>query len=154
MKIYTNKDGHCTDVSLKAESLAAKNTPSVLSVLQSTTESIAEISSKPFEDLEAGIISEVDRITDLADLDPLAALEAVISSVYAVDAEIFKALAPALVENQQLRASEFSQKSRISDVTRDEVRALTSFLKLQEEMVKLAAARVRVRDEIERRKKL
>ncbi len=151
MKIYTNKDGHCTDVSLKAESLAAKNTPSVL---QSTTESIAEISSKPFEDLEAGIISEVDRITDLADLDPLAALEAVISSVYAVDAEIFKALAPALVENQQLRASEFSQKSRISDVTRDEVRALTSFLKLQEEMVKLAAARVKVGDEIERRKKL
>jgi len=143
------EDGRCTDVSLKAEGLPAESTESVL---QPATESIADIACKPFNEMEAGITSEIDRVTYLADLDPLAGLDAVISSLYAVDAEIFKALAPALLENQQLRASEFSRKSQISDVTRGEMRALTSFLKLQQEMVKLGAARVRVRDELVRRK--
>lgn len=114
---------------------------------------IAKIACLPFADMEAALADVFDQVQNLSDRDPLAGLDAAVSAMLAIDTEILKASAPTFLENSQLRAVEFARTGKVPDVGRGETRALTSFLKLQQEMAKLGAARVKIQDEIELRGK-
>jgi len=112
---------------------------------------LAEIARLPLAQAEAELMDAVDRMEALADNDPLAALEQVLSLMQGINLELLKTMAPALVENAQLRASGFANKGEIEEPKRGEGRTLVSMLRLQESIAKLGAARVKVRDELIRR---
>jgi len=110
---------------------------------------LAAVVKQPFPQMEAAIIGELDRVTLLADRDPLAALEQMLRLMQGLDVEILKCMAPALVETAQHDAAVFATGK--ADKTSTKGRQMTTMLKLQESIGKLGMARVRVRDEQDRR---
>ena len=109
---------------------------------------LATVVKQPFPQMEAAVINELDRVTRLADRDPLAALEQMLRLMQGLDVEILKCMAPALVETAQHDAAVFAAGK---DKTSTKGRQMTTMLKLQESIGKLGMARVRVRDEQDRR---
>lgn len=116
-----------------------------------TTISIANMACKPLPEFEAELTIELDRISELGDRDPLAALDNIIAMMQGLNLEIVKNIGPPLIENFQLRNMEFGQTGKMPEMGRSESRALVSFHRTQEATVKLGAARVKVRDERDRR---
>lgn len=113
---------------------------------------VADLASKPLPEFEAELAVELDRLQEFADHDPLNALDRLIGIMQGLNIEIVKALAPALVENTQLRAAKFLKSGNLEQPGRTESRALTSLQRTEATLVKLGVARVKVRDEIDRRR--
>ena len=113
---------------------------------------VADLACKPLPEFEAELTIELDRLQDLANHDPLNALDKLIGIMQGLNLEVVKALAPALVENTQLRAAKFLKSGNLEQTGRTESRALTSLQRTEATLVKLGVARVKVRDEIDRRR--
>lgn len=112
---------------------------------------IAEVAALPSAQAEAEIVAELDRLQRLSNEDPLAALDQILGVMQGIDIEILKAMAPALIERSQLSASDFAARGKAPEGRRGDSRELASMLRLQEGIAKIAAARVKVRDEYLRR---
>lgn len=113
--------------------------------------SVADMACKPLPEMEADVTLELDRLQELSDRDPLLGLDAIIGVIQGIDIELAKINAPLLIENAQLSAAHFAQTGKVKDAGRAESRALESFHRTNAEIAKLGAARVKVRDELNRR---
>lgn len=104
---------------------------------------------QPFPQMEAAVVNEIDRVTALGDHDPLEGLAQVLRVMQEVDMEILKCMAPAMIESAQHDA--ITHAAGKADQTSTNGRQLTAMLKLQKGIAELGLARVRVRDEQDRR---
>ena len=106
---------------------------------------IATAVMQPFPQMEADVVNELDRVTALADLDPLDGLAQVLRLMQGLDVEILKCMAPALIESAQHDATTFAAGKTVKPSTNGQ--QLATMLKLQKGIAELGMARVRVRDE-------
>lgn len=109
------------------------------------------IAALPLPEAEASLAVELDRIQKAGISNPLAALDEMLALLIGINVEILKILAPALLENTNLRAIEFGANGKLTEPSRGEAKALTGMFKTQEVIAKLMASRVRVVDELHRR---
>jgi hypothetical protein len=111
---------------------------------------MATASMLPFPKMEAALNGELDRVLGLADQDPMEALNQILRLMQGMDFELFKAMAPRLLESAQMDAALYAAGNGDKS-GKTNGREMASMLKLQESIGKLGAARVKVRDEQVRR---
>ncbi len=138
-EICTEVARHGSDVPQRRDDLAAKG-------------GIAHLASLRYHDAEAELCSIIDSYTADPEYDPLEGLASIIRLMQSVNVELVKAMAPALVENARLKGDHFASKGELAKGNREDTRALNSFFKTQEAVVKLGIAQTRVEDEIRRRR--
>jgi hypothetical protein len=111
----------------------------------------ADLAVLPYPEAEAGLVEELDRITDLSVQDPLAGLDQVVTLMQGLNMELMKASAPVLVESARIKSDQFLAKGKITEDKRESGRTFNQFLRLQEAVVKIGIAQIKVRDELQRR---
>ena len=114
---------------------------------------IAAIAALPDAQLEAGVHLALDQVMERAQEDPLDALGATLQVMQALNAELVKAYAPSVISNAQNAAAEAQATGKAIRTTREQSRAVTTLMRLEETMVKLGVARTKVRDEKVRRRR-
>ena len=109
---------------------------------------IASAVMQPFPQMEAAVVNELDRVTALADRDPLESLAQTLRLMQELDIEILKCMAPALIESAQHDATSFAAGKTAKPSTNGQ--QLASMVRLQKGIAELGMARVKVRDEQDR----
>jgi hypothetical protein len=104
-----------------------------------------------YPEAEAAFSLEVDRIRAMSHHDPLNGLCQIIQLMQGINLELLKAQAPALLENAHRKADEFAANGKIVEDKKEGVKALNSFVRIQDATVKLGVAQVKVNDELQRR---
>jgi len=124
--------------------------PSELVTAEPSGFQLSAVVMQPFPQMEAAVVNELDRVTALADSDPLAALDQTLRLMQGLDVEILKCMAPSLLERAQHDATTLAT-GKLTEPGKPTGRQMASMLRLQESIAKLGLARVRIRDEQERR---
>ena len=113
---------------------------------------MSDVAGLPLSEAEAELTVELDRLQELSGADPLDALDQILGVMQGINLELLKCQAPGLVERAHLDAAEFTTSAKLPDARRGDEQALVKMLRLQESVAKLGAARVRVHDELQRRR--
>lgn len=114
---------------------------------------VASLATLPDALFEAGVHLAIDELHEHSLANPLEALGGLLGLMQGLNAELIKAYAPPIITNAQDAATAAMAKQAPVVVTKEQGRAITSMLRIQESMVKLAAARVKVADEQARRRR-
>lgn len=112
---------------------------------------VAELNGLPYPQAEALMTDEMDRISEVASLDPLQGLDLMLGLMQCVNFEIYKEYAPMLVENARLTGDKFATTGVLKEDKRGGSRVFNQFLRVQETITKVGVAHTRVRDELKRR---
>lgn len=125
--------------------------PTSLPAKRDERTTIAELARRPLNELEAGVALELDRIEAMSQDDPLSGLDEMIGLMQAINMELLKNQAPMLIESGHQRATMFTAQHKVGEMSRQESIALASMHRTQEVVVKLGAARAKVKDALVKR---
>jgi hypothetical protein len=121
---------------------------------------IPAISELPDGQCEAALHVALDRIADAAETDPLQGLASLIDLMQRVNIELYKCFAPAAIQAAQNTAVVAQHAlgtpqvpGLTSNVSKDQQRTITTLAELQESIVKMGVAAVKIRAEVERQRR-
>ena len=112
---------------------------------------VAKFAALPDTKFEAAVHKHLDALTSYSRNEPLEALAATLDLMQGLNAELLKAIAPAVVSRTQDAAAEAQTTGTPIVITREHVRAMQSLARIQESTIKIGVARVKVHDEQARR---
>jgi hypothetical protein len=114
---------------------------------------IASLATLPDALFEAGVHLAIDELHEQSLAHPLEALGGLLGLMFGLNSELLKTYAPPIITNAHNAATEAMAMQKPVVVSKEQSRALTSMLRIQESLVKLGAARVKVGDEMARRRR-
>lgn len=114
---------------------------------------VAALAMMPDALFEAGVHLAVDELHEQSQVNPLDALGGLLGLMIGLNSELLKAYAPPVITNAMTASTEAYAMQKAVVVSKEQGRAITSMLRIQESMVKLAAGRVKVADEQARRRR-
>ena len=115
------------------------------------TVDVASLATMPDALFEAGVHLAMDELHEQSRVHPLNALGGILDLMVGLNAELIKAYAPPVITSAQTAATEAFATQKPVIVSKEQARAVTALLRVQESLVKLGAARVKVADEQARR---
>ena len=118
----------------------------------STAVDLKKLAMMPTAQIEAVMHTALEDAFNIGQSDPLAGLDAVLQILLAGNVELLRNYMPALVSAAQATSQEVAFSGRKLNITQAEARGLTSMHKLQGATIKLGAARVKVAEELARRR--
>ena len=106
------------------------------------------LAAMSFDEVEAAVSLELERIRTLP--DPLEQLSEVIDLMQGANFEMLNSMAPVLIENARIKADAFAKDGKLKEDKREGNRTFNAFTRLEETIIKVGVAKVKVEDERKR----